>query len=335
MSLLYIDSFDHYNDNTECDRKWDYRDSDISFSTGRLGTGQSVYFNGGVRKLGKDVPDIQTIVVGFGWLHNSSSYATQFLNLMESGTTQLALQTDGSGHIQILRGGTTLETSTQTYTQGVWYYVELKATIDNSSGSYELRVGGETWFSDSGIDTQNTANAYTDQVRIGCSSSFNAPYFDDLYILDTTGSANNDFLGDVVVECIRPTGAGNQTDFTPSTGSNWQNVDDTTPDDDSTYNYHAPQGLPGTDLFTMGDLATISGAVFGIQPVMYVRKDDAGSADIYSVIRTGGTDYAGSGISLPDTYIFHRDLLEENPDTATAWTVADIDGIEGGYRRTS
>jgi hypothetical protein len=68
---------------------------------------------------------------------------------------------------------------------------------------------------------------------------------------------------------------------------------------------------------------------------MYCRKDDAGSADLYSVIRTGGTDYVGSGISLPNTYTFHTDILETNPDTAVAWTVADINNIEGGYRRTS
>lgn len=335
MSLLYIDGFDHYNDSTEADRKWDYRASDPSWTTGRFG-GQAVYFNGGQRKLGKDIPNIQTVVVGFAWLHNSSNYVMRFLELYDGGTQQLALETDSLGHIRILRGGTTLETSAQTYIQGVWYYLELKATIDNSSGSYEFRVNGDTWFSDSGIDTQVSANAYVTQVRIGSSSSFNYPVFDDIYILDTSGSMNNDFLGDVKVETLYPDGAGNETDWTPSTGSNYQNVDETNPDNDTTYNYVGSGTLPANDLYTLGNLVTGVGEIYGIQLNSYVRKDDAGSVNLAHILRTGGTTYSGLGVnSVADTYSFYTDLKEENPNTTAQWTVAEINSLETGIRRVS
>lgn len=232
-------------------------------------------------------------------------------------------------------GGTVLGTSTYSLNLSTWYYIEFKVYIHDTAGTAEVRVNGSEWINITNVDTKGYASSAYANTWLMRGSSGGYTYIDDLYVLDTNGSVNNDFLGDVKIEVIRPTGAGNSTDFTPSTGSNWQNVDDTTPDDDSTYNYHAPQGLPGTDLFQMGDLTTISGSVFAIQPIMYARKDDAGSADLYSVLRTGGTDYVGSGISLPDSYIYHTDIVEENPNTATAWTVTDINNIEGGYRRTS
>lgn len=332
MSLLFIDSFDHYNSSADMALKWDVANI-LDFQTGRTGNAVRWY---ATRYCYLNIDNKQTLIVGFAFKPVATPLQVgDICRFYESSTEQLALGLNVDGSIYLDRGATNLATSSAgLVTTTVWSYFELKVTIDNSSGAYEFRQNENTIFSDSSVDTQESANAYVDSFRF-LGGNYTERWIDDLYICDDSGSTNNDFLGDVKVEVIRPTGAGNQTDFTPSTGSNWENVDDTYPDEDTTYNYHAPQGLPGTDLFQMADLTTISGSIFGIQPIIFTRKDDAGSADLYSVIRTNSTDYVGSGISLGDSYVYHTDILEENPNTATAWTVTDINNIEGGYRRTS
>lgn len=328
MSLLFIDSFDHYDDNTEMGRKWDTIAGSLAWQSGRTGNCVRLFHQAYAIKQLDDY--YSTIVVGFGFLASTNNQDTYFFTLNRDGTEQIQLKLVSSA-INLYRGGSLLGSSSTFFSTSTWYFLELKVYSHDSSGIAQLKVNGDLEIDYSG-DTLHTG--YPNQFKIYVPySTYN--YFDDLYVLDDTGGTNDDFLGDIKVECLRPTGAGNSTDFTPSTGSNWQNVDDSTPDDDSTYNYHAPQGLPGTDLFTMGDLTTISGGIFGIQPVIYARKDDAGSATLAPVLRTNSTDYVYSGESLADSYEFHTSIMEENPNTATAWTVTDINNIEGGYRRTS
>lgn len=333
--ILFMDGFDFYNDNTEASKRW--TDAwDAKFVTGRFGSGQALYWEAN-DYLYKILPETQEFVFGMGFQTDGISGNKAIIGFRDAGTDQVTVYVDTDGSIKVYRGqGATLlgTSATGLITDNVWYHIEGKFKIDNSTGTFEIKVGGVSVLSDTGVDTQNTANAYMNRIHFGYASAENR-YIDDLYILDTTGTENNDFLGDCRIETIRPEGVGNSTDFTPSTGANWENVDDTFPDDDSTYNYHAPQGLPGTDLFAMEDLTTISGEIFAIQPVMYTRKDDAGSVNLSSVIRTGGADYVGSGISLPDAYVFHTDILELNPDGDVDWTVTTVNAVEGGYRRTS
>lgn len=333
MTLLFIDSFDHY---VVADQalKWDVAGQGMDASYGRNGTGGMQNWSG----LGptKYIDNTQTLIMGVAFeLMQASVPAGRLFEFKDSTTVQASVAIKADGAVEARLGtGTVLGTSSiglvGVYT---YYYLEAKVTIHNSTGIFEVRLNGTEILNLTGQDTQMSANAYCTNIRF--QSPANNTRFDDFYLCDDQGTENNDFLGDVRVEAIRPTGIGNTTDFSPSTGANWENVDETYPDDDSTYNYHAPQGLPGTDTFQMGDLTTISGSIFGIQPIMFTRKDDAGSAHLDSIIRTGGTDYVGSGISLPDTYIYHRDILEQNPDGDVDWTVTDINNIEGGYKRTS
>jgi hypothetical protein len=333
MSLLFIDGCDYYTA-AQLNRKWTTFEFTPTIVAGRNGSG--LYFNANNEAVTKTLSaSHSTLIAGFAF--KTEALGCQFFSFMDSSSTQTTIQINPTGELEFLRS-TSISlgvTSGLGLSINTWYYLELKVTFHDTLGSYEVRLNTTPILSASGVNTQATANPTGNGVKYFTNYTPNNMTFDDIYVCDDSGSTNNDFLGDCKVEIIRPTGAGNQTDFTPSTGSNWENVDDAQPDDDSTYNYHAPQGLPGTDLFQMGDLTTISGSVFGIQPIISCRKDDAGSANLYSVIRTGGTDYVGSGISLGDSYIFHTDILETNPDTAVAWTVTDINNIEGGYRRTS
>jgi len=152
-------------------------------------------------------------------------------------------------------------------------------------------------------------------------------------VLDGSGAVNNDFLGDTKSETLRPTGAGTATGWTPSTGSNWQNVDDTAPNDDADYNSTSTAGA--TDTFALGDLATTPAAIYGVQACVEIRKDDAGSRSAALVLRSGGTAYVGATQSVLDAYTVLREIWEADPATGLPWTAAAVNNLEVGYRLIS
>ena len=68
------------------------------------------------------------------------------------------------------------------------------------------------------------------------------------------------FLGDVRVDTVRPISAGNYSEFSKQgSASNWDNLDDTTLDSDSTYNYSNTVGQ--RDTLDCGNLPAITGSI--------------------------------------------------------------------------
>lgn len=130
---------------------------------------------------------------------------------------------------------------------------------------------------------------------------------------------------------LRPTGAGAQTQQSPSAGNNWQNVDESSADDDTTYNLvTAAMGFGIDSYVTAGGLP--AGAT-GISVAVTVRaKASNAFSSIMSLgIRTGGTNslQAISGTFLTTSYVdYTHDFSTTNPVTETDWTVDDINGLE-------
>ena len=112
-----------------------------------------------------------------------------------------------TGAISVFRGsqtGTLLgTTATPVITASAWHHIEVKVTINDTTGSVEVRVNGVTKLSLTGVDTCASANvAY---AQIGFANNVSAGQYQrafdmkDLVVWDTTGSQNNDFLGSVSV----------------------------------------------------------------------------------------------------------------------------------------
>ena len=220
---------------------------------------------------------------------------------------------------------------------GVFYYMELQVTIDDSpNGQAEARVNGVTWVSVVNGDTKNTANASANVLQLhgaGGGTARTANY-DDLYLCDDAGSYNKDFLGDVRVEVIMPEGAGATTDWTPLVGANWEDVDEIPPDDDTTY--VATATATDVDTYEFGDVTPTTGTVLAVTTYMFARKDDAGARVINSVVRPVATDYAsGASHSVGDSYAYYSDLYEENEEVAGVWTIATVNASEFGIKLES
>jgi hypothetical protein len=147
--------------------------------------------------------------------------------------------------------------------------------------------------------------------------------------LNGSGSVNNDFLGNRKVVALNPDGAGDDTDWTPSAGSNYQNVDDGgLTDDDTTYNETSTD--THQDLYTYDDLPGDAASIDGVQVVTEVRIT-SGQMDISNVIKSGTTEDAGSATTITDTSWGTVNRIEEqDPDTATAWTPSGVNAAQFG-----
>lgn len=258
-----------------------------------------------------------------------------WLGFYDDTTMQIGLFQIGEEY-HLYRGATKIdESSGAGLIYNVWKYTEIKFTIDNSSGAVEVRTdGGTSSMIDFSGDTQETANAYINRIRIaGPTNIYN--YSDDLYICDTTGSKNNNFLGDVRADPLYVSGAGSHTDFTPSAGSNYENTDDDPyPDDDSTYN--TGDAIAEQDSYAMDDLpAPSSVTIHGVKSQVTMRKTDAGARGAKLLTRSGGSDYLSDELLLSESYLTKAKIYEDNPNDAAAWEDADVNGMEVGMEITT
>lgn len=349
--LRFVDSFDHYTLAAEFLSKYNIRNGGgsshptISAGNGRNSTASMrlTSSGNGTGWLHKVLDAQQTWIMGFSFKPSSitclNSPGGQIASFMDGDTTQCDLRLQNTGQLRVTRGNnvTVLGTTTNALSAGQTYYIEWKLKIDNTTGTVDVRVNGESWLSLTGQDTQNTTNATANGFILGVSayptSSFGTAGtfdYDDVYVCDTQGSNNNDFMGDVRIQATLPSGAGTTTNFTPSAGSNYENVDDATPNDNTDYNYSLTAGH--IDTYVMGDIAPSAGTIKGIAVQMRARKDDAGTRTIAAAIRTGGTDYFGSNKNIGTDYTYYTEIWEINPNTSVGFSIADINGLEAGAK---
>jgi hypothetical protein len=346
MALLFMDSFDHYV-TADLIEKWTSSASGffgtvaINATGGRRGSGSFRFAltnnnSNGFGGLAKTLtPSDATGIMGFAVTIPVGTVGTvgmALASLRDSGTAQVTLRANSNNTISVVRGlanGTVLGTTTATFTSGVFFHIEWKVAIHPSAGTVDVRLNGTSVLSLTGQNTRATANTswngvvlgFTEQVSNSASANNTNTDFDDLYVLDGSGAAPwNAFLGDCRVDVRNPTAAGATTGWTPSTGSNWQNVDDAAPNDDTDYN--STSTTNAVDTFVVQDAPVVGATIFGIQHCLSMKKMDAGTCSVAPVVRHSGVDYVGSDISPSTSY--SRGLLRLQEDGLSG---AIVDGL--------
>jgi hypothetical protein len=237
---------------------------------------------------------------------------------------------DGTGELDIWRGNTLLATTSGLgLADDTWYYVELKATTHNSNGSYDVEVGGVNVLSATGIDTQDGSNAYSDNVRFfGASSN---PMWDDIYICDSTGSVNNDILGNSKIVAIAPNGddTANWGTSTPN-ASHYANVDENPSDDDTSYVEENTTNT--TDLYDY-EAAPSLGTIHGLQINTMCRETDVTPFSLITPIESNGTQDDDSAQAIGTvSYVTRVRVSEEDPDISAPWTDSTISAAKFGIK---
>ena len=253
---------------------------------------------------------------------------------------QVSFRYTSGGAIQALRNGTLLGTSSGgSLVANVYAYLEFLVTISSTVGVVTVRLNGVQILSLTGQNTQATGNASADTIGLGTISgpggtSGLAWDYDDLYVLDGTGAANNAFLGDTRVQALRSTGAGHSTQFALGAGtSNWEAVSEATEDGDTTYVDSATAGQ--IDAYTFGALTPVSGTIPFLQTMLVARKDDAGIRTVADVISDGITDHVGASNNVGTSYQQWLTIHETDPVTSAAFTLANVNARQYGVEEVA
>lgn len=339
MVARLIDGFGHYP-TADFLLKYTSLNGTPTISAGTNPYGGAAYRPGSqLRYINKTLDSQATWIVGFRVKVTSNpSAACPIFNLSDAGTIQCSLVVNTDNTLSVVRStGTALTngTSVFSFSSGTWYYIEFKVTIADSisAGTCKVRANGVDIITvATGQDLKSTANATANSYSLGWIGNVAGidPYFCDFYICDGTGSVNNDFLGDVRVDLLVPTAAGNSTGWTPNTGVNYAAVDETAQDGDTTY---VSASTPNTkDTYTFGNMPVSPTSIFAIQNVILAKKNDAGSKSLTPVIRSSGADYDGSVFTVGNSYNYSLDIRETDPATGVAWTESGVNSAEFGIK---
>lgn len=321
-----MEGWDFYTTNQTNQRGWS--GTLHALTTGRFG-GQALLSGGsGQGQYIKPFPSSYgTLTMGLAFQFGNNLTLQDLLVIRAAGTSAVKLGLT-AGNILSVRnsGNTVIATGSTILTSNTWYYAEIKAFINGASGTCEVHLNGISASPEITSTTGNFGSTNLDSVMVHPST--NTYTTDDYYACDTSGSTNTGFLGDVRVATLAPSGAGSHAQFTPLSGANYQNVDDATPDDDTTYNYDANPG----DIDSFPTAGVPSGAtVYGVQENVYARKDDVGARQIAPLVRQGGTDYPGTAAALSAQYIYYSQIYNQDP-TGSNWTAANLNADEFGYK---
>jgi len=335
MANRFLDGFDHYA-TADLTRMWSSLVSGPTITANGRNGGSCLEMANFARGVVKNLDSQATWIIGFAFRTSAlpANFANgQFVTFIDTGTSHVDFRLGPAGTIQATRHGTALGTGTAVIAVDTWTYLEFKVTISDTVGVVVTKVNGVTDLNLSSQDTRNGANASANIIQIIANGSASATIrLDDLYIHDGTGGVDDDFWGDIRIVAKSVDGAGNSAQFTPSTGSNWQNVDDATPNGDTDYNESST--VNHIDSMTTAALG-VTGTVKGVNLLAYARKTDAGVGSLAPLWRISGTDYPGTGVALSTDYTYVSQLYRVSPATSSAFTTSEIDGAEIGYKRTA
>ena len=338
MSLLFMDSFDHYS-SAEVGLKWSSAASSptIQAAAGRHSSACLRLTSGVVMVTISRTPGDNTIVCG-GAFKTPTIQSMEIFSVMSGATIQMSLCLKADGALEVRRDGrfgTVLGTSSATslITANTFFFIELKALISTTVGTVSVQLNGAAVTGLTGVTGLNNA-----QAAVSTWDGFNLRGrtgdvdFDDVYLLDGTGAAPlQGFLGDVRVDARMPTAEGTTIGWTPLSGTdNALMVDEIPPNGDTDYN--STPTVNAIDTLVVQDAPVVGATILGVQTNIYVKKTDAGTTSIASVIRSG-TDQVGTTVNPGTTYAYTMQAYGVNPATGVAWTEAGFNAAEFGYKR--
>lgn len=327
VTTIFIDSHDHLA-TTEGELKYLGAAAVINAKTSdtRFGTGEAANLCAILRS---GLVTAQRAWV-FGLAYRPTTTDVRIAEILESALPQSELRYGTSGFLELYSGGSLLQRGTHPLRQGVWGYIEWATFIDNTVGTSCVQLNGAVMdINVSGVDTQGQAANNGTRYEFGHDVGGNPQGdFDDIYVRTGATLGTGFFLGDVRVRAVYPDGAGASTQWTPDSGTNFERVDETTNDNDTSYVETAT--VTERDSYTFGDVPT-DATIFGITLVATATRVTSGNT-VTPYARVGGTNYDGTATatqvavykpSLPSLFLV-------SPDTSVAWTATEVNASEFG-----
>lgn len=370
--LLFIDGFDHYNNDNTAKKKWDDPIATSGYvtggSNGRFGTGganpggsSNLFYHQwvGMQKTFQWTPTPPTeLIIGFSAKFDFIDGQHPFLQIIaNNGKPQVQLWLDGtSGEIIVTLADPSTEaipTGTLPFPAptvigntgyippiGLWFFLEVKVSFSTGAGgSVDIQIDSNPLVSYTGIKTANSMSGTVTNFKgwriSGLQQFISGWTIDDVYMADNFTGEVMDFTGEVRIQTMYPDAEGFQNDFLPSVGSNnATNVDlvRTSWIEAGNPAEYNFAGHPNDIDLYSIGNFTVAGTIFGVQANLSHRKDDVGPRRIAPITRVGGNIYVGIDVPEYSDYTWAGSIWEVNPFLASAWTLTDLNQAEFGIK---
>jgi hypothetical protein len=183
--------------------------------------------------------------------------------------------------------------------------------VDTTSSSGDVKLA---------TSSSSVTDSFTDESKIASKAD----------VVVTAGQVK--LSTTTATEILRPDGAGDVTKLDeafPKETQHWDAVNDTTPDEDSTYVLAKKNWK--YDLYSIADHTAGSGTINYVKVYMRCRGTDTPTQESAQVvIKTYDTEYRGSYETVTTSYADYSKQWDTNPKTGSAWTWEEIDALQAG-----
>jgi hypothetical protein len=274
------------------------------------------------------------------WVYLDSVEANIWFAGISEGITNYTFRTiRDSGYLKLYSGGDTYgvgmtlqDTGTTELLDDTWYHVAIDWFIDGSDGwvrlyldgLLELEMTGDTTLSGTLTDI-GSAWFSNDQDQTAGAKRWDTAYLDDIIVF-SHDEAEPATVEQYQLDWVDPDGAGNYSNWTPTSGDNYENVDEAEHDSDTTT--VSATAAATRDSYAM-EAGAGSGQVEGVVPVFVAKRLQA-TEEITPFIRLSSTDEDGSSETLSSGYARYAEQVFWTKPGGGSWTWTDIGNMEIG-----
>ena len=354
MALILIEEFRRYaavadvgTDNDDLTTQWSI-DGGIALSAsgGRFGE-QALQVQATGRqeliRLGSGAVSGSTLIVGFAlkWSGSQSGNVVSRTNLLicrtSAASNHWTVQIGNGGTIYILNSSDTI---VQAYPMAIqsdcWHYIEIKVSMLDS-GSFNLKVDGELVVNALSGDFRSGTGNTSNIEQLSFRGNEDNTYISDIIVMDGSGATFNDYKGDMRYECAVPDADGGTLQWTASAGSNFQCIDDALGAYNDDTDYISEATTDDINLASHGTISATNATTIHFAALFALARSDTTGDKIALVAKSGAATGTGPDIALAGTtstaYRWKKGYFETDPNTSSAWTVANINAAEWGCKK--
>ena len=329
MAILFVDGKQHYTTQAQGMTKYAVGAQPLA--------GLGAFAQPASRYNGEQYNYSNSATVEFGFFYNGDTTYGQWIGFREGITNQVWIWWMGDGGLRIYRGFNTTLIGTVaggTIQLNVQNHFRIRTVFNGATGTVDIWLNGVNILSLTGQNTAPSGGNWSTNLLTYSANSSNvaAGYFSHIMIGDTSG----DIVGQPRFGALFPNGVGNYTGWTKAgsapAATNWQSVNETTPDADVTY---VGTTVVGTmDSYQMQDLAATASTVNCLAVTMQIEKEDANVRTVAAFLRIGGVDYVHPTTKAVNAapYAYLQWIWTVSPATSVAFTVAEVNALEAGIK---
>lgn len=218
-----------------------------------------------------------------------------------------------------------------------WRKIDVRYKA-NSIGGLQLKIDDKLVYSIDSATPDETISelkfgVMNPPTSFGSSISISQQnYYDDIAVNDTSGTINNSWCGNGHVYRVAPTANGSVINSIPSTGQNYECIDDMSKDDEEDTDYVTMSTDGGQDLYTFNGLSSLVDSSAKIDYVgLVVRARNDGMGCLNPVVKINGQtiQYPEKNVGADLNGISYDITL--NPLTGQPFSVSELSNSEIGY----